>query len=288
MRVEISTSHYARRESPAVTLDWRLSSIDALGRIVPELARGGGPIPYPARRVAAAGAAEFTLPNDGLPSLCQLTVSARSGEGETLAQNFVEFLVTGGYPPPRRELPGGAVVFCAPPADWSRAEWSIRPGEREEAAATDRSNGWGTGFFEWSLPLEGVDLSAMRRLRVLVEASSCRMGSPQTDVHAWPTALEISLNEVPVSSHVLPNHPHDSRGSLSYLRGGRGAYGYLTRAAVEGGLLRRVVEGVGSNHLRLRCAVPVNTLTPGGLVIYGPECGRYPFGLTLIMEPLEN
>jgi hypothetical protein len=25
----------------------------------------------------------------------------------------------------------------------------------------------------------------------------------------------------------LPNHPHDARGALSYLRGNRGAYGYL-------------------------------------------------------------
>ncbi len=283
-RVEISSSHYARRERAGVTLDWRLSGVDALGRILPDLARGGGPIPYPARLVAPAAVAEFSLPSGDLPTLCQLSVAARTGDGETLAQNFVEFFVTDGYPAPRREVEGGDTVLFAAPSDWAAAGWSERLASREEAARDDRTSGLGTGFFEWHLPMDGLDLGDAWRLRVLVEASSCRVDTPQTDVHTWPTALEILLNGFPIYQGGLPNHPHDARGSLSYLRGGRGAYGYLTRATVEGDLLRRIAEAGAGGHLRLRCAVPAETLTPGGLVIYGPECGRYPFGLSVIVE----
>lgn len=282
--VAIRSSHYARRESTNVTLYWRLSGMDALGEISPELARGGGPIPYPARRVAPAGAAEFTLPGGDIPMLCQLSVTARADDGETLAQNFVEFLVSEGYPPPRRELEGGRTLFSIAPADWSAAEWSARGETREASANADRASGWGAGFFEWSIPLEGIDLGACRRLRVLIEASSCREEGQQTDAHAWPTELVTSLNGVALYRGLLPNHPHDARGSLSYLRGGRGAYGYLARATAEGDLLRQVAEAGRGSHLYLRCATPAGTVTPGGLVIYGPECGRYPFGLTLIVE----
>ncbi len=284
VKVEITSSHYARRECKDVVLDWRVSGMDALGRILPDLARGGGPIPYPPRRVAAAATAEFRLPGGELPTLCQLSVAARTGDGETVAHNFVEFFVTAGYPPARREMEDGQTLLCALPADWSEERWSEWALPREEAGSRDCSCGRGTGYFEWALPLEGLELRSMRRLRVLVEASSCGPDAAQTDEHARPTELDISLNGVPIHRGVLRNHPHDARGSLSYLRGGRGAYGYLTRAAVEGDLLRRVVEGGEASHLRLRCAVPAGTAMPGGLVIYGAESGRYPFGLTVIVE----
>jgi hypothetical protein len=92
------------------------------------------------------------------------------------------------------------------------------------------------------------------------------------------------LNGVHICEMTLRNHPHDSRGVLSYLRGGKGGYGYLAHAFADGPLLRRIVGGHGGNQLRLRCGVPKKAVAQGGLTIYGAECGRYPVSPTVIIE----
>ena len=64
------------------------------------------------------------------------------------------------------------------------------------------------------------------------------------------------LNGMPIYSGLLPNHPHDSAGALSYLQGKRGAYGYLNHATIEGDLLRQVMSNAGSDGYFLHCVVP--------------------------------
>ncbi len=49
--------------------------------------------------------------------------------------------------------------------------------------------------------------------------------------------MRIKLNDILIHSCAIPDHPHDSRGVLSYLRGAVGAYGYLEQVIVEGDLL---------------------------------------------------
>jgi hypothetical protein len=92
------------------------------------------------------------------------------------------------------------------------------------------------------------------------------------------------LNGIPVHQAAIVNHPHDARGVLSYLRGGRGAYGYLTHAAASGEQLRQIVERCENTELRLRCEVPAGDTVQGGLTIYGAECGRYPICPTVAIE----
>jgi hypothetical protein len=96
--------------------------------------------------------------------------------------------------------------------------------------------------------------------------------------------LVISLNDVRLYEAVLRNHPHDSRGVLSYWRGGLGAYGYLARASAEDQLVREIAKNGADDTLRLRCAVPAEALAQGGLTIYGAECGRFPVCPTVIIE----
>ena len=116
------------------------------------------------------------------------------------------------------------------------------------------------------------------------EASSHRIDTPQTDDEIYPTTLRMSLNGVRVYQGILRNHPHDARGMLSYLRGGRGAYGYLAHAFAEGELLAQIIAAMDGDWLRLRCAVPQEAIAQGGLTIYGAECGRYPVCPTVIIE----
>ena len=91
------------------------------------------------------------------------------------------------------------------------------------------------------------------------------------------------LNGIRVSESTLQNHPHDCRGALTYLRGGKGAYGYLTTATVEGDLLRQIAAQT-NGALHLRMAVPEGSMAQNGLQIYGAECGRFPVCPTVVVE----
>lgn len=119
---------------------------------------------------------------------------------------------------------------------------------------------------------------------MLCEASSRRIDTPQTDADIFPTTLQMFLNGIKVYDALVRNHPHDSRGALSYLRGGLGAYGYLTHAFAEAELVRQIALHTMDDCLRLRCVVPADALAQGGLTIYGAECGRYPVAPTVIIE----
>jgi hypothetical protein len=71
--------------------------------------------------------------------------------------------------------------------------------------------------------------------------------------------------------------------SLSYLRGGRGAYGYLINAIAEHETLQRIASNSSNGCLRLSCELPPN-VPQGGLTIYGAECGRFPLCPTIVVE----
>jgi hypothetical protein len=215
--------------------------------------------------------------------LCTLLLTARTADGVTLAANFLHYFVSSAYPPEREETPR-TLVLRGPPGNWAHAEWSGGTGDREKERAEDCCYGLGHGFFEWVLPLGGADLAKARRIKVLCEGSSHRMGAPQTDGEVVPTTLEMSLNDVRVYEAALRNHPHDSRGVLSYWRGGVGAYGYLSHAFAENELLQQIAKNSSAGSLRLRCAVPADALAQGGLTIYGAECGRFPLCPTVIIE----
>ena len=93
-----------------------------------------------------------------------------------------------------------------------------------------------------------------------------------------------SMRTVPIYHAILPNHPHDARGALTYLRGRRGCIRLplprhdRTRAAWRSG------EKFTGNHLRLRFLVPRDEQPQGGLPLYGDAAGRYPLGPAVIVD----
>lgn len=279
-RIDIYASHYSRRILGPVTFFWRLSGIDSLGRVTQNFASGSKPIPFRHYRVDLAHTAEFTLPS--APALCTLRIHAVAANGETVACNFIQFYVERQEALFREDIPEG-VVIRPRVRDWSRAEWSGASSTPAEAEQKGQCHGFGTGFFEWEIPLSREELVWARQLRVLCEASSRRVDSPQTDTRGHPTAFEMQLNGVRIHRCVLPDHPHDTRGSLSYLRGLKGCYGFLNTAVVEGELLERIRAATPPDApLVLRCAVPADPCLEGGLTVYGGACGRYPIGPTVM------
>ncbi len=174
-------------------------------------------------------------------------------------------------------------IVRAQPHEFSAAEWSGDSSSREDALAEGSLYGEGHGWFEWRLPLAAHDSGELKKIRIFGEASARRKGHPQTDSFSQPTMLRIWLNGIRIYEGLLPNHPHDTRGSLSYLRGGFGAYGYLISATVEGELLRETMSAGQDDMLVLRCEVPDGPCA-GGLTIYAGDCGRFPVCPTIILE----
>ena len=280
--MEVASSHYSLHPQRAIELHWRLCGMDTRGRLFQDLERGSVPIPFPHGRVAPAHTIPLTMPAQ--PMLCALIVEAKNPIGAVVAKNYIDFLVSTAYPPAFEEVDDRTLVLRGAPADWEYAWWSGDQSGRDIARRDDSCWGRGHGFFEWNLPLNGRDLTRARRMAVLCEASSNRSDTAQTDEDIVPTTLQVFVNEVRVFEGVLKNHPHDSRGVLSYLRGGTGAYGYLTTAFAEDDTLKAIVNRSRDGHIRLRCAVPAYTRLPGGLTIDGAECGRYPIAPTIVVE----
>jgi hypothetical protein len=279
--LDVASSHFSSRAKKNIVLQWRLAGIDSAGQIYQDIARGAASIPFPHYQVAPAHAIELEMPSATM--LCTLFLQAVAENGEVVARNFVHYFITAGYPQRREPLPRG-LILRGVPAGWQAAEWTGGFGGHEEELSSDSCYGIGAGYFEWVFPVGDIDLASARRLRLLCEASSRRMDTPQTDGDVFPTTLRVSVNDVRVHQAVLTNHPHDSRGVLSYLRDNRGAYGYLVNARAEGELLRKILEQCRGGELRLRCGVPEDAPVRGGLTIYGAECGRYPVCPSVIVE----
>ena len=278
--IEVFSSHFSRRERTRVRLEWRFSGIDLLGWVHDRMASGSEPIAFPHLEVALAQRITLRMPEQTM--LATLWVRAVLPDGTPAAANFVQFFVDCGSPP-WRQL-NRRTVFSLDAQSWDRAEWRSGMSSREDAARAGAATGWGSGFFEWTFPVDRKVLRDARRITLLCEASAARKDAPQTDSSKWPITLRLFLNDLPVYRSILPNHPHDARGGLSYLRGGRGAYGYLCHATVEGELLGEVLRKLRGTHLRLRCVVPPDEPPCAGLTIYNYDCGRYPIGPTLIVE----
>ncbi|MDB6175379.1 MAG: glycoside hydrolase family 2 sugar binding [Chthoniobacteraceae bacterium] len=277
--IEVFSSHFSRKPQENVSLHWRLSGIDSLGWIDDDLAGGIKPIPFTHYHVELVERLVLRLPKETM--LCTLWVRAVAADGSVAARNFVQFFVDDGFPACTETE--SLIVLRVQPHEFSSAEWSGAASSATEALEGGSAYGEGHGWFEWRLPFTPRDARDCKKIRVLCEASSRREGCPQTDSFVRPTTLQIKLNGQRIHESVLPNHPHDTRGALSYLRGGCGAYGYLVSTTLEGELLREVLAASIDTTLVLRCEVPPG-ITSGGLTIYGGDCGRFPVSPTLLIE----
>lgn len=280
--VEVLSSHFSRRRRENVSLHWLYSGIDTLGTWHTELGRGRTPIPFRHHRVELAKRIELRAPDQ--PMLCTLAVSAVTPDGASVASNYIQHFVVGDALPDREDR-GSTLVLRRRAHQWESAEWSEFGSSHDEAEKAGFAYASGRGFFEWLMQDPSLaQLGRARRVRALCEVSSRRLDTPQTDVHRFPTNFELLINDIPVYRGILPNHPHDSSGALSYLRGGRGAYGYLIRATLEDELLQRVAEAVARDGgLRFRCAVP-NEPPFGGLTVYDYDTGQFPIAPTVVVE----
>ena len=280
VEVDVCSSHFSRKRRSDVLLQWRFSGMDSLGCVHDEVAGGAEPIEFPHLRLAPAKKLRLRMPDQTM--LCTLWVRAFVPDGTLVAANYIQFFVDGGAP--SWQQLNRRTVFRLGVESWSSSDWNSTASTREEAERIGSAYGSGRGWFEWKFPAGPDVLRDAERITLLCEASGFRPSTPQTDRSGYPSTLRILLNGVPIYRTILPNHPHDARGALSYLRGGCGAYGYLCHATVEGPLLMQVLREMKGSDLRMRCLAPRGETPSGGLTIYGFDCGRYPIGPTIIVE----
>ena len=278
--VNVFSSHFSRIRKTDVVLQWRFGGIDSLGWMHDCIAANQQPIAFPHLRVELAKRLALRMPQQ--TTLCTLWVRALVPDGTVVAANYIQFFVDAGYP--AQQQSNLRTVLRLDAHSWNRSEWNRRCSTRAQAVSAGAAYGAARGFFEYKFPVNPGLLRDCKRLTVLSEASSLRDGLPQTDRYVQPSTLRLLLNGVPIYRAILPNHPHDARGALTYLRGGRGGYGYLCHATIERELLGEVVNNLRGNHLRLRFLVPRDEQPQGGLTIYGYDAGRYPLGPTVIID----
>ena len=221
--IEVFSSHFSRKLRENVLLQWSYSGIDAFGWMHDDFASGAKAIPFRQHRVELAERIVLKMPAQTM--LCTLWVRAVTPDGVQVARNYVQLFCDAAFPP--REHTARGLVLRSEPHAWTGAEWTDGFSSRAAAREAGACHGGGSGFFEWEMAVGEEELTDCCRISVFCEASAHRAGSPQTDSFTHPTLLRVELNGVRIYEQVLPNHPHDARGALSYLRGGRGAYRLL-------------------------------------------------------------
>ncbi|MGC9318149.1 MAG: glycoside hydrolase family 2 protein [Armatimonadota bacterium] len=142
--------------------------------------------------------------------------------------------------------------------------------------------GHGDGALECRFVLpDALDPDAVQALALLAELSSARPGAPQTDEDRWPSLVAVSLGEQTVRRVVLADQPADARGALSHMHGLLGRYGQIVTARLSGDSARAAVS---DGEITARFAVSDSGADRGGLTVYGSRAGRYPCGITLVVE----
>ena len=279
--INVFSSHFSRLKREGVIFSWRHSGVDSLGIRHPQLSSGHCPVAFPHHEVALARTLDLKMPRETM--LCTLDVAAVDRDGVLIAQNQIQHFVNS-EAPAVRSTKGATVLHRPLIQQWSSARWSGKAGTAEECERDGVCWGMGSGFFEWSIvDPELRTLSPETSIRVLLEISSRKEDIAQSDHERVPSRCEVSLNGICIHMSDLPNHPHDSRGALSYLHGGHGGYGYLINVAVAGSALLDVIAAARNDgELRLRCSVKSGL--PGGLTVYGYNTGRYPCGPTIMLN----
>jgi len=184
------------------------------------------------------------------------------------------------------------------PGDFLGCSWvDARIGPRGS-----KFGGAGAGWVDYAVMLpEDVDLAAVRRLRLRMEASARTAKNridwkdplhltggdyPQTEQHKLPSEVVVWVNGVRLGRVALPDDPADARGVLSlhptdYWE--PASYGYLVKLEADEATTRRIIDEAQGGRLLIRFEVPRGGAA-GGLNLYGARMGAYPLDPTVFLD----
>jgi len=130
VRLDVASSHYSTKNFERVSLtgSWPAS----MARTAPS-----GPRPWPgshsisASRSRSGHTIELRLPETTM--LCTLLLSARTAAGAGIAENFVHYFVSSGYPVEREETSAPCSCAARPPVGPKRNGAAAQPTARKNA-----------------------------------------------------------------------------------------------------------------------------------------------------------
>ncbi len=291
--VPLFVSSMSAENMGKVRLVYQISGIDERGNAITQ-AEKIMPVDYSPWIQKALPALEITMPENA--GLYTLSLILQSENGQALHHNFVSFDVKGST----------NKVIAVSPAAYTKAEWSVKAWPVMNGK---KMNGAGKGYFEYELKGDaGQAKSAYVLMEIgakelfvkdrdgatlanvdymlggLAEPSQNKNAYPMTDEKTHPSDVQISINGVPVKRLKLNDDPADHRGILSWneqLQNNKleeaGSYGYMVKIPLSKAQLKAFKT---SGSLKLKIA----SLDGGGIAVYGREFGRYPFGVSLVLE----
>ncbi|MFQ6133433.1 MAG: glycoside hydrolase family 2 protein [Armatimonadota bacterium] len=282
LTADVYFSHFSARGLSRGTLKWRLAGNLPDGSEA-ELLAGEAAVEFEHHRVTGIHRLGLEMPQ--VRAMGRLEVWLEDEAGTEVARNFLHVDL---FPGDLRALVRGerqTIVRFHPATFVGARWWPEGPRGRGSNGSRELVGGRDVGYFEYAVDLpQEVDLGAERELELLMEASACRAGLPQTDCYKCPSEVTVSLNNVEVATVTLPDAPCDTRGAMSYIRGLDGRYGYLLRATATGDLLRRIARRVQQQRVVVRLGVRREAEHKGGITIYSSRCGRYPMDPQLIIR----
>ncbi len=230
-----------------------------------------------------------------------IELRVKSPHDEILQRNFVHVITTG-----NRVL--DANVASVPPKEYSDANWSKK---LWDVLDCKKVNGAGSGFFEFTIPTENLELNDNASAYFIAELSAKQLfvkdmedydsnqdfmlGSvvapssnpnsyPMTDETKFPSSVKVFFNGELQSTVELEDDPADHRGILSWHTQPRdrklreaGSYGYLVKIPIPTEMYTSMQS---EGNLTIRLEVEGD----GGVAIYGKDFGRYPLDPSIVVE----
>jgi len=164
----------------------------------------------------------------------------------------------------------------------------------------DKVYGYGDGHIAYAVQLpRSLKAEKIAGCRLMFEASAkanqerldwperTKPGDyPQTDGNNWPTDLEVTLEDAPITSLTIDNDFADGLGVLSHVAEyHHGSRGVLVDVPVEAEPLKALAKALDGNRLMmLKFEVPKDARNKGGLALYGADMGSWPANITLVFD----
>ena len=288
-------SHWDHRPLGAGRVRWRASAIDRFGDARP-LCEGEHAVRARQYGVSEAGTIQVHLPDE----ICLVTVAfwLEDEQGRVRARNYVNVDVYSARGVQSVERRAGGCVLRFMPGDFLGCSWvdaRVGPQGSKFGAA-------GAGWVDYGVNLpEDVDLSAVRRLRLRVEASARTAQNridwknplhltggdyPQTEQRKLPTEVTVWVNGVRLGRVDLPDDPADARGVLSLHPSDYwepGSHGYLVNLEADEATTQRILGDAQGGRLLVRFEVPRGRAA-GGINLYGARMGSFPLDPTIFLD----
>jgi len=274
-------------------IEWELWHDGVHGRVTDET--GEMALPAFGYGTTALGDLIVAMPKENAAAI--LSLYLKDEDGNVISRNFVAFDVQSALPENMIE-----VDVCSGKTSGFEPVWT--------ALVNDKlcMGGEGEVSYEIRLPETG---SLLRDVTLHMEASAKRVlrkdckdiGAPQedhgfmrgylvdrgafensywmTDESRFPSEVEVMVNGEVIRTLYLENDWADARGMLSWHRQPEerrldeaGSYGEAQHISVPTRMLKKIGEDKAFT-------LTFRVKGTGGLALYGRNCGRYPFGLTV-------